>query len=374
MLSSRLNKASSSLVDWSNYDSTKDKSAVTFSNYSGVKYVTVVPIDSSRSFIVYNAENNHSYARIMSVDGKGDIIFGAEVKILAQQVYGLDAKLVDSKHLLVVFDTVGVKSIIVPFSGTTIGTLGTAVTFASSIFVNDIKCTVISETEFFILYENGTTTELEMWYGSISGTTITKGNKLVILSSDTSRNSISNIGNGKAIIAYNDQATSQLDVKLISVDDSSPVVEDSLNDIAGNSENTAAQQVVMLKEGKALLVYENLTPNPDSTEAVIIYESSGVLNKGLTEVVQTVANPEYVSISLPDYSHAVVSQGFGPSTGIRSNILEISGNSLNALDTYINNSGDNEYVSNGAIGNKFIAVAYTDDDDSSKGKVIIMRV
>lgn len=372
MLASILKEEASSGTNWSSYNATNDKSPITFSTNNGVFYITLVPIDNSRVLIVYRAASNYCYGRIASIDSNGDVTFGSEVELLSQQVGGIDAKLIDSTHALIACDVLGIKCFIVTFSGTTISAVGSTTLFADGVNLDPHRFTLISSSEFLVGYEDITNSDTVVHYGSFSGTTVTAGNSLTITSDDTSRFTIEKIREGKAVVFYNDETNSRLDAQLVSVSGTTPQSDDTIIDIPGNSDDTAVQSAIYLEEGKLFLTFEDLATVPNNIKAVIISESSGTLSQGTIEVVYG-GNPEFINVTLPDSSHAVISYGLGTTGGISTSVVEISGATLNALSSYSNVSGDKEEVTNAAVGSDFVVLAYHDDDDSSHGKLIVMR-
>jgi len=82
---------------------------------------------------------------------------------------------------------------------------------------------------------------------------------------------------------------------------------------------------------------------------------------------------EYTSIAMPNSTQAVVTVGI-QNVEIETTVIEISGTTLNALTNYTNATTDKEYVTNIQVGTDTVLIAYEDDNDSSKGKVISARV
>lgn len=359
-----------SLPNWSSYDSTNDKAPVTFTE-SVALHIKVVTIDLSRVLIVYSGAGQKCYGRIASIDSSGDVTFGTETLLLDQAIDEVDAKLIDSTNALISCDVTGIECFVITFSGTTISSIGTAVTFVAGIPLDPNRIAMLSPTAFLVGWENEIDRDLIVRYGSISGKTITAGNNLTLTTTNTSRLIINTIRPGKAVAFYNQEVDSRLDAQLLSVTGTTPQSDDTITDIANDSDDTSIQSAALIEDGKLLLIYENETI-ADNIEGVVISESSDALSKGNIYVLSEGSNPEYVSVAMPNNKRAMLSYGIN-GVGIDSRVISVSGTTLSSGTAYRNISGDKEDVVSSAVGDDFISLCYADDNDSGKGKLLIMR-
>ena len=141
-------------VDWSNYDGTNDKTPVEFSS-DAVVYVKAVPIDSTRALLVYRGTTNYCRARIASISSGGVVSYGTEATILAATVVDVSADLLDSTHAVIAVESGGdVKTIVIEFSGTTISTVGSAVS-TETVNSQFLSVCALSSNDFLDNHTNG---------------------------------------------------------------------------------------------------------------------------------------------------------------------------------------------------------------------------
>ena len=173
-----------------------------------------------------------------------------------------------------------------------------------------------------------------------------------------------------AIIVSGHSGIDDGEAYLISVSGTTPQVDDTLRLINGSLIITDIG-IAKISSTQIIVSYTDTFSNKNC-EAVIVTESSGTLSKG-TNVEFSTSVAEEQSIALPDVTHAVMTVGVN-NVEIQTTVMEIDGTSLTALTTFQNVSGDKEFVTNGQVGQKWVVSAYKDENDASKGKVLVLGV
>ncbi|MEE9356613.1 MAG: hypothetical protein V3U75_13570 [Methylococcaceae bacterium] len=354
-------------VDWSDYDSTGDKTPVEFSS-SAVKYLNVVPIDETRALLIYRGTSGFCRARICSIDGAGLATFGTETVLLSATISDAKADLLDSTHAIVAVESGGdVKMIAIEFSGTSIDTVGTAVTM-ETVNSGHLSIAAASSSAFFVGYE--VSNKGRLGYATVSGTTVTAGNAMQFEALDIVDMNMCSLASGTCLVAAGHTGADDGEVYLVSQSGSTPQVDDQITLVNGTL-NVDSIGIARIDDNTAIVSWTETASTTDCS-AAIITESGGTLSKGTNEQFSTDVAREQ-SIALPDVEHAVMTIS-NSTTEMASIVVEISGASLTALTQYQNVSGDKEYVTNGEVGTDWVLTAYEDDDDLSKGKVLVLGV
>lgn len=360
-------QGSSASANWSNYNATNNKTPVEFSAFS-TSYTNVVCIDSTRALIVYVGQSFYCRARIASINGAGVVSFGTEVAINGSVTAGCAVDLLDDTHAIIATETGGdVQATAIEFSGTTISTVGAAVSF-ETVNSDSLKIAAISSTEFFVVFEDLPNTDGKVYYGSVSGTTVTAGNGITYEAADVYDIAITKLATGKAIIVAGHSSLFDCQAYLLSVDGTTPQVDDEVTLLNGSFAVTAVD-VKRIDDNTVIATYSE-TFSKQNTEAVIVTESSGSLTAA-TAVEVNANSAEEVTISLPNSTQAVVTVQVNE-TDVDTTVVEIDGTSLTALTAYQVINGDKEFINSSAIGTDYVLLGYEDDDDGSKGKAIVM--
>lgn len=357
-------------VDWSLYDSTGDKSPVEFS-FNAVGNVNAIPIDDSRILLVYSAASS-CRARIASVDSSGNVTFGTETVVLSELPGDVKADLLDATHAIVAIEAIipgDVEVVVIEFSGTSIDTVGSAV-LTETVSSDHLSIAGLSSTAFFVAYEDLSDTNGTLFYATVSGTVITMGNGIDFETSAIDDINMIGLTGSTAIIAAGHSGTSDGEAYLISVSGITPQVDDALRLINGPLIVTDIG-IAKISDTQVIISYTETFTNKNC-EAVIVTESGGTLSKGTTVEFLNVISEEQ-SIALPDTTHAVITLGRN-NIEIQTTVIEINGTILTPLLNHQNISGDKESVTNGQVGQKFVLSAYKDENDSGKGKVLVLGV
>lgn len=361
-------------VDWSAYDATGDKTPVEFSS-SAVRYCNVVPIDDTRALLVYRGASSYGRARIVTVDGSGSATFGTETVLYSAAIADAKATLLDSTHAIIVVkdnSSGEPKAIAIAFSGTAIDTVGSAVTVQSSINCSFLSVAGLSSSSFFAGYRVLTSTSARTAYGTVSGTTITIGSITEILGGITTTNmNMCKLTSSTCLAILGVSGAHDVRVYLISQSGGTPSIDYTLDSILETASNDVNQVGLKRMDDNTVIAYWTQTFS-NICQAVIVTESGGSLSAGTVEQYSGVEASDQ-SIALPDSEHAVVTLR-NSTSDIRSVVLEISGTTLNALSEHTNISGSKEYVSNGRVGGNWVVAAYADNNDSAKGKIIVLGV
>jgi len=359
---------SSSGVNWSTYDSTNDKSVVEFHG-SAVRNLNVVPIDSTRALFVYRGASFYCYARIATVDAQGIITFGTETTLISANVADNKVVLLDSTHAIVAHESLGdTKALTIEFSGTTIDTIGSAVSF-ETVNSGHMAVAALSPSAFLIAYKRITAAVGVVYYGTVSGTTTTAKNGVTFETLNINDINMADLTSTTAIIVAGHDQVDDCEAYLISVSSDTPQVDDNLSIVSEIAPYTVDSiGIHKISSTKIITCFAEVSVDIN-TQAVIVTESGGTLSAGT--IVEVNADPaREVSIALPDPQHAVISMGI-LATGLDTTVVEIDGTTLTPLTAYENISGDKEFVTNGHVGTDFVVIAYEDDDDASKGKAIV---
>jgi len=356
-------------ANWANYDGTGDKTAVEFSA-SAIRYCNFAEIDDTRALLVYRGATGYLRARVCTVDGAGDVTFGTEAVLLSSSIVNANVALLDNTHAVAVTEVDGVVwALAIEFSGTTITTVGTAVTLETfNPSTGALSVAAVSSTEFIAGYASSTLGRA--FYGSVSGTTVTAGSGINTSFNNSNFNYIAPLAAGTAIMLTNvNSGSNRLGAVLLSVSGTAPVRDTEIQ-LLGSPVIANEQYIARIDDNRAIGVWTQ--QNDNTSWAVVITESSGSLAFGTPEQFNSSLS-EYTSIAMPNSTQAVVTVGI-QNVEIETTVIEISGTTLNALTNYTNATTDKEYVTNIQVGTDTVLIAYEDDNDSSKGKVISARV
>lgn len=360
----------SGAVDWTAYNATNDKTPVTFST-DGVLYVKTVNIDSTRALVVYSGTSSYCRARIATVSSSGVVSFGTEAVLLSAAISDCAVDLLDATHAVIAVESGGdVKTIAIEFSGTTIDTVGSAVS-TQTISSSNLEIAAISSTEFFVAYSQTGTTTNRCYYASVSGTTITMGSGISFVSATINDLDICKLSSTTALISYGRSGLFDWSAVLITKSGTAPSVTDT-HSVDNGTFTYSSRSVRRLSDTTAIAMVTDASAN--NVKAAVITNSSGTLSNGTLETVDTV-EAEYCSISLPteDLSNAVFTYGVNE-TSMKTTVVTISGTTLSALTSYTNDSADREFIHASEVGTNFILTAYRDEDDSGRGKAKVLTV
>jgi hypothetical protein len=354
---------------WTDYDATNDKTPVVFST-SAIQNPNVIPIDDTRAMLVYRGQSFYCRARVASIDVDGVVTFGTEAVLLSATVQWVKADLLDSSHIVVSVASGGdAKALVFAFSGTTIGTVGAAVSFETCTLQN-MSVAKLSSTDFMIAYNNSTSGKSRAYYGTVSGTTVTAQSGLDFSSSTNVDCNMTNLTSTNAVIVAGTNVDTSVNAFLMSVSANTPVIDDTLV-LIGSGVSGDSVGVIRVSDTEIIASYsDQLIPD---CQAVVVTESGGTLSKGTIETFATV-DAEEMSIALPNDNQAVITYAVN-NVGVSTAVLEKSGTSLTttALTPVSNITGDKEFVTNGQVSDNFVLIAYEDDNNLSQGTVIVAR-
>lgn len=358
-------------ADWSTYDSSNDKSPVTFTSQVLTvlnDYIKMVAIDNNKFLVVYVDSSSDISARIGALNSSGDITFGSEQVIVGSiTASSLSLALLDSTHAIIGYETGNVcKAIVFTFSGTTIGTIGTAVT-VESIDVQHDAIVGMSSTEAMIAYRDVANGDGRITYLTISGTTITVQNTLLYNTQDINDVEVKALSSSRVLLVSAHTGGVEIEAKLLNVSSNTPNVLSTLT-IKNAAITADTIGIGVVDSGKAVVSYTDSFNN--KTYAVVVTSISDVLAKGTEiQISSTVANE--MSIAIPDSGHAVVSIN-RYNTDYTNMVLSISGTTLTAGTAYTT-STTSYAAANASVGGNFVPFAFMDQSDSQKGKVRVLR-
>lgn len=355
-------------VNWSDYDGTGDKAAVEWSA-SSVRTLSVSPIDATRALIIYESEVT-ARGRIASVDASGDLSFGTEVVVFSGNPADCVGNILNSTHGIIAVEEGGdVKIIAIEFSGTSIDTVGTPVSI-ETINSAELAITKMSDNDGFVAYRNVANNRGHIGYFSVSGTTVTAGDVIEFESVASSTDIfMARLTDAKVLLVSAQTGLDDINADLISVSGTTPSIDDSLA-VAAGTISTDSIGIGIIDSNNAIIAYSDGT----NAKAVVVNEAAGTLTKGtaITTLASTIAKE--MSVAMPNSTQAVITMTVN-ATNVNTTVVDISGTDLTANTNVVNFGGatvDKEYLCNAAMGTDFVIVVYEDDNDSSKGKAIIL--
>lgn len=368
-------------VSWANYDSAEDLAPSTIasglpSNIGGVYTnlkIANIAIDDTRFLAVYQGASYYIYARIGQIDSAGAITYGTAVTIYnsTTNTRNVSATLLDSTHAAIALNIDGVVNVLaIEFSGTTISTVGTADTF--DIYASEcLTITAISSSEVLIYYrQNASGGDVYVYYASISGTTTTVGNSYNLGDgADIIDGTIIACGGGKAILVFTrglTLSTTQLEAQLISVNGTTPQLDDTLILETGDVVNLKLSGCKVDNNKVIIITYEGVS---NKTNSYVIVNNSGTLSCGNKLTIASVDNLNS-TITCVNPMYAVYSYIIN-NTSLHGGVIHIDGTTLTLLSNDTQLSGVPRDAQICSLGQDFAAVAYinhtTNTDD-----VIIM--
>lgn len=353
-------------VNWSDYNAANDKTPVEFSS-AAVNFVKTVNIDSTRALVVYSGDSSYCRARIATISASGIVSFGIEAVILSAAISDCAVDLLDSTHAIVAVESGGdVKCIAVEFSGTTIGTVGSAVS-TQTINSSFLEIAAITSTEFFVAYAQTSTTTNRCYYGSVAGTVVTIGSGINFATATILDMDICKLSDTTAVISYGRSGLFDWSMVLITKSGTAPVASTAVSIVSGTF-TYASWSARRLSDTTAIACATESTGGV--LNAVVITNTAGTLSAGTIETVDSVTAIGG-AISLPDLEHAVISYGVS-TTSMKTTVVEISGTTLNALTPRTNASANRASIYSSEVGQRFVLTAYRDNDDSGKGKCQVL--
>lgn len=358
-------------VDWSMYDSTDDKSPVVF--YSGTLIgsptdsIRVVGIDETRFIVFYELSDANLKAKIGSIYPDGIVSFGSEASI-ASSANHITMSLLDSTHAIVGYRDISTgypTALVFTFSGTTIGTIGTPVT-VESINMLDPSLAGMSATEAMMSYNATAATDGHIAYLGISGTTITVGNITTYSTISVNDTVCAALSSSRVLLVTAHGSGVEVQAKLLDVSGTTPNVLSTLTikDAAITADSVA---IGVVNSTKAVVGYTDSFGT--KSYAVVVTATADVLAKG-TEIQVLATTAQELSIAIPDSNNAVY-VATQSNTNLSRTVLAISGTTLTAGSTYTTSADIQGNVAC-AVGQPFVPVCYMQDDDSDKGKCIVL--
>jgi len=366
---------SDSGVDWSGYDNTSNTTPVVF-NTESTSYCTVLTIDQTHLLLVYRGFASKARARIVEINPSDGSITtsGSEAELTADSVQGITACLLDSTHAVIGLEDAGeLRAQVIEFSGTTISTVGSVVNF-ETVGSESLSLTALSSTVFLYAYEKSSDGTGNVYYGSVAGTIVTAGNKLAFEPNQAINPAqsiqIKKMRSDKAVIIAGHDGADDMEAYLISVSGTTPVLDHqvSVKSVALTTFN--AVSIDRLTDTTMLVAFNDY--DAVNHEAAIITEASDELTS--TTPVEIFSNiVAHSSLVAIDENQAMLTT-IVQDDGIYTNLIAISGTTITPGTSYEVVNGDKEWVSTSlATDNDYISVMYEDDDNSSKGTLILLK-
>lgn len=357
-------------VNWSNYDTTDDKAAVTFTSQVltvNNDYIKMVTIDERRFLLVYSDTASDISARIGSLDSSGNITFGAEQVIISSiTVSSLSLALLDSTHAIVGYEESSTcKAVVFTFSGVTVGTVGTPIT-VEAIDVQHDAIVGMSATEAMIAYRDVVNGDGRITYLTISGTTITKQNTLLYATQDVNDIEVRALSSTRVLLVTAHTGGVEIEGKLLNVVANTPNVLSTLT-ILNDAITADTIGIGVVNSTKAIVSYTDSFNN--ITYAIAVTATADVLAKGTRVTIRNAVTNE-MSIAIPDSTHAVISMN-RYNTDYATIVIGISGTTLTAGTLYTT-ATPSYGATNTAVVQPYIPFAFMDQSDSQKGKVIVL--
>lgn len=386
-------KATSSNVDWSVYDGTKNKTPVLVGNFnSGPCHA--IPIDSTRTLLLVRGNPGAGAALqaiISQIDGSGVASLGSMVAIGPDvgSTGGFFGAVMDSTHAVVAyFDSSipGIAAVAFAFdSGTTIGTVGSPVTFFSGTPTTprDVNICAYSSSAFLITGDDGAN-HMVAYYGTLSGTTLTApaSNSATISAANVSTtqrwNGLAALDGTYAVASWVDSTLKQAKACVVTVSGNTPsgttpITISALTDTPNNFLTIFAKKIdsthTFLATG-----FDNTITGNTHVQATVLTLATGNITAGTTVEVYnpgTAAIVNIVSVAMPNATQAVV--GFNVNAiDIRVGVVTISGNTLTPLTTYELNTS--AAVTSGVceIGTNYCGMFFQDTNTSSHSFLTVL--
>lgn len=379
-------------ANWSLYDGTKNKSPVVVGSFNA-SGCHIVPIDATRSLLLVRGDPGAGtalYAAIAQINGSGVATIGTLVSVGPDigSTGGAAVCIMDSTHAVIAYydsSIPGTAAVAISFSGTTISSVGTAVTFFSGTMnvPRTVNVCSYSSSAFLIIGDDGAS-HMKAYYGTLSGTTITAP------ASNSATISAANISNGQrwtglaafdgtyAVVSWVDNTLTQAVACVVTISGNTPVgtvpiTLSVLTDIPGNFLSVFAKKI---DSTHALLAwcFDNTVTGNTHVQAAVLTLATGNITAGtVVEVYNpgTAGTPNIVTVGLPNATQAVFGYNIA-GTDMRIQVVTISGSTLTALTSYEINTSTSVTSGVCEIGANYCGFFYPDSTDSNHCKLSIL--
>lgn len=355
--------------DWSQYDGSNDKTPVTFAS-SATRTPKVAALGNTKFVVLYNNSSFYVVARVGEIDSSGNVTFGTETILYSGSTRNISVvSLTESLCVCAYRDLANGTSSSKAFTitGLNITTVGASSDFNNT-FVSSTSVCKLSSSKFLIGFEDGNNNLATAIVGEILGTTITYGTKLTVGVVNPASLACCELSSNEAIVQQSVSGT--ITAYYLTISGTIITNQSALAVATGKSNVVLCSNI---ENRKAIIGYSGTFAQ--SVDARIVTSNGITATLGTeAELEGTSSNKGSFGLAIPDTGHVVCTYESGtPSVGIQTAVSEVSGITLNPLDTYTNVTGDKEDVASVAVGSGFVVIVYEDDDDSSYGKAIVLR-
>lgn len=373
--------SSAGVANWTLYDGTKDSVPAVLDNaqdFSGLN--KVIPIDDTSALVLTVTDfgaGDALYAMIISVDTLGVVTQGTPVSIgFPAMNCGGGAAIMDSSHAVICWydqSIPGVQALAIDFSGLSINTVGTAVSFFSGSLTAATQVNVVKLTSatFAINYM---ASGMHLVCGALSGTIVSNpGLSNDALVSNTSVNAgmryipLDAFDSTDVVVAYID-SSDNIRINIPTILGTVPTIgATTIIDLSSyNPSNFFSISLKKIDSSNALMMW-SFTDNTGTEfgQICILTLTGGTLSVGAIAALSidpsNTGTPTVSSIALPNSTQAVTYRQ--TSTFGHLQTIDIAGTTLtvNTLVTKTTAAGGNNRGGGiGSIGLDYVALLYAD--------------
>ena len=202
-------------------------------------------------------------------------------------------------------------------------------TIFNSANTSNISVAALSESKAIVCYSDGGNSS----YGTacvltISGTTVSVGNKIAFNSAITPNISVAALSESKAIVCYSDGGNSSYGTACVLTISGTTVSVG--NKIAFNSADTSNISVAALSENKSVVCYNNANPSPHTGETRILTISDTTVRIGEKTVFNYKDASQISMIALSESKAVVCYRDESSGHYCKANVLKISETTITA--------------------------------------------
>lgn len=378
-------------INWAAYDATNNTGPFTFTtNNNTGKNINLIPLTRTTFVVLYMGASDYIYGKVGTVDGDGNVTFGAEQELFPLATSTFSASGIDSGRAVItlVSAITGLLGIVISIDGETITpgnpvSLGGAINNVSFIGV-EIVNNISGTYPFLLAYYNLDDSSISAQYGAVTGTSITPGDAEYVVppTQAISQMALSKIAPDYVVLTYGaGDPAGNLTAFAISYEDGTPFTVNGLTNIGGQaSVNTVAHirdtnTTGFGSNGQVIAVYENITPDPNALQGTVISWSYATSMGSTAPVSFGTGDIAEISVALPSISYCV--GAFTVNAALLTQVTEISNllvaPTLTSLLTYPTYTNVRSIATLPMLNGNCILVAFDDIENGDQGKLIVLR-
>lgn len=358
-------------VDWDAWDGTADGVTAVFESANTARISSVV-LDATRVLLCYQDTGNSSYGTtvVLTVNSDNTITPGIPTVFNSASSNFVSVALVDTDKVIVCYrngDTTYGTTCVLSISGTTI-TPATPIAFESA-NTGYISVCKIDTNKALVCYQDagnsnyGTACVLE-----VSGPTVTPGTPWIFESAALTYASITQLDTDKAIVCFNNAATTG-DAYVLTITGTSIAKGASATFESANSTHIS---VATLSSIKAIVCYSDVG-NSNYGTACVLNISGTTITPGTPAVFES-ASSAYISAATLDATRAIVGyRDVGNSSYGTACVLTVSGSAITPDTPAVFESASSAYISATLLDSGHVVISYQDTGDSSYGTAKILN-